>query len=88
MYAQTLPAGNLNEGITRINLGRALLRERRFAEAEVESLTGYQILAKQASPRVSWLQNAREDLVSIYAALRELEKARKFRAEQSALVRN
>jgi serine/threonine-protein kinase len=50
MYAQTLPAGSLNEGITRIKLGRTLLRERRFAEAEVETSTGYQILSKQANP--------------------------------------
>ena len=72
----------------RRGLGRTMLRERRFAEAEVESLTGYQILSQQASPRVNWLQNARQDLVSIYAALHEPEKAQKFRVEQSALVRN
>jgi serine/threonine-protein kinase len=88
IYAQTLPAGNLNEGITRIKLGRMLLRERRLAEVEVQSLTGYQIPSKQASPRVTWLQNARADLVSIYAALREPEKAQKFRAEHSVLARN
>jgi serine/threonine-protein kinase len=64
MYAQTLPPGSLNEGITRLRLGRALLRQNRFQEAHAESLAGYQIVSKQDSPSVSFLKNAREDLAA------------------------
>ena len=67
MYGQTLPNGNVNEAITRIKLGRALLRQHRAAEAEPETLAGYQILTKQNSPTVSWLQTARQDLAAIDA---------------------
>jgi tetratricopeptide (TPR) repeat protein/predicted Ser/Thr protein kinase len=87
MYAQTLPPGNNNVGITRIKLGRSLLRQNRFAEAETESLAGYQILSSQASPSVSWLHSARQDLAAIYTALNQPEKAKPFLAEESAIAK-
>jgi serine/threonine-protein kinase len=85
MYAQTLPAGSLNEGITRIKLGHVLVRQNRFAAAEGQTVPGYQILSRQENPTVSWLETARKDLVRIYTALQEPEKAGKILAEQSAL---
>lgn len=85
MFAQTLPPGSLNEGITRVKLGRVLLRQKRFRESQSESLAGYRILSKQANPSVTYLQSAREDLAAAYAALREPEKAKEFQAGQSAL---
>jgi hypothetical protein len=42
-----------------IKLGRVPLRENRFSEAEKETLAGYRIVAAQASPSVTWLQQAR-----------------------------
>lgn len=81
MYAQTLPPGNLNEAITRIKLGRVLLRQKHFQNAEPETRVGYQILSKQASPSVTWLRQARADLASEYTALQQPEKAREFQAE-------
>jgi eukaryotic-like serine/threonine-protein kinase len=86
MYAQTLAPNHLNVAITRIKLGRALLRENRFKDAEAETLAGYNILSKQASPSVTWLQEARRDLATIYAVLQEPAKAREFIAEQAALT--
>ena len=86
MYAQTLPPGNLNEAITRIKLGHALIRQNRFAEAEPQSLGGYEILSRQQSPTASWLQKARQDLVEIYTALQQPANAAKFRTEQAALA--
>ena len=68
MYAQTLPPGHINFGITQIKLGRALLRQRRYREAEKETQAGYDILAKQANPSVTWLQQARKDLAEEAAA--------------------
>lgn len=84
IFAETLPADHLNMGIAQIKLGRALVRETRFSEAEPHLMAGYAILAKQASPSLVHLQNARQDLVSVYDALRQPEKAKKFQAELAA----
>jgi serine/threonine-protein kinase len=59
---------HLNTGIARIKLGRALLRQHRYADAEIETLAGYRIVSQHAAPSVSWLQSAREDLAAIKAA--------------------
>jgi eukaryotic-like serine/threonine-protein kinase len=83
-YGKTLPADHLNVGITRIRLGGALAGERRFPEAEVESHAGYDIVMKQTSPTVRWLQSARKDLATEYEALNQPQNAAKFRAEFSA----
>lgn len=85
IFAQTLPSDHMNVGIARIKLGRTLRFENRFREAEAESLAGYRILSRQASPSVSWLQSARQDLTAIYAALQEPDKAKPFLQEQVAL---
>jgi serine/threonine protein kinase len=84
IYRQTLSAEHLNTGIARVKLGRALLRQRRYEEAEVESRAGYEILRKQMNPTVSWLQNAREDLAAEYEALKDTENASRFRSELTA----
>ena len=81
LYAATLPPGHLNVGIARVRLGHTLLLERRYQDAEGESIAGYEILAKQTSAPERWLQNARTDLVQDYEALHDAEKANKFRAE-------
>jgi serine/threonine-protein kinase len=85
LWVDTLSADHLNTGIARIKLGRSLLRQHRPAEAEAETRAGYEILHKQMSPTVSWLQNARKDLVEEYEALRQPEQANKFRAELASL---
>jgi serine/threonine-protein kinase len=83
-FSAALPAGHLHAGTARIRLGRVLLREKRYADAEGESLAGYEIVMKQSSPPAKWLQSAREDLVAVYDALHQPEKAAKFRAEMAA----
>ncbi len=80
-FAETLPANHLNMGIAQIKLGRALVLESRFSEAEGHIVSGYAILSKQANPSSVHLQNARQDLVSVYDALKQPEKAQRFRAE-------
>lgn len=79
-YSETLPSNHMFMGIAHIKLGRTLVRERRYAEAEPESLAGYEIVSKQANPSVSWLKSARQDLVTIYDALQQPDKAKKFRS--------
>jgi serine/threonine-protein kinase len=74
--------------IGRIKLGRVLLKEGRYADAEPELLVGHDGLVKQPNPPASWLTNARGDLATVYDSLRQEEKAAKFRAELADTVRN
>jgi len=76
-----LPPDHLNVGIGRIKLGRALLRQGRFAEAAVETRAGYDILIKHANPAVSFLRAARTDLIAAYDSLGRPGEAARFRAE-------
>ncbi len=83
-FTDTLSADHLSTGIAHLKLGRALLRQNRYREAEEQLLAGYRIVSKQASPSVSWLKSARKDLVQIYDALGEPDKAREFRPSEAA----
>lgn len=80
-FTESLSSDNVNTGIARIKLGRTLLREKRFREAEIETLAGYTILQKQTSPSTSFLRAARKDLVAEYEGLKKPERSAKFRAE-------
>ena len=80
-YTETLSADNVNTGIARIKLGRTLLRENRFKDAEVETLAGYEIESKQTNPSTSYLHAARKDLAAEYDALKQPAAAAKYRAE-------
>lgn len=85
IFVESQSATHLNTGVARIKLGRTLLRQNRYAEAEAETLPGYEILVKQMDPKVSWLVNARQDLAEEYDALKQPEQAAKFRAQARAL---
>jgi eukaryotic-like serine/threonine-protein kinase len=86
IYVETLSVDNINTGIARIKLGRTVLRQHRYAEAETESRAGYDILVKKMDPQVSWLVNARKDLIEEYDALHRPDDAAKFRAEIASAV--
>lgn len=85
IFTESQSANHINTGIARIKLGRSLLRQNRYVEAEAETRTGYEILVKQMDVKVTWLVNARKDLVQEYDALKQPEEAGKFRAEAAAL---
>jgi hypothetical protein len=78
-FTSSLSADNINTGQAEIKLGRTLLLERRYREAEEQTRTGYEVLLKQTSPSTSYVAGARQDLATIYAALGQPEEARKFR---------
>jgi eukaryotic-like serine/threonine-protein kinase len=77
-------ANSLNDTVAHLKLGRALLREDRFAEAEPESLFGYNGLVKQVGPNDRFLKVARTDLAAIYDGLHNAAKAARFRSELEA----
>jgi eukaryotic-like serine/threonine-protein kinase len=80
IYTEAQSATSTNTGIARIKLGRSLLRQRRFAEAETETRAGYEILVKQMDPKVTFLVSARTDLVEEYQALKKPDEVAKFQA--------
>jgi serine/threonine-protein kinase len=81
IYIETQSANNINTGIAKIKLGRALLRQNRFAEAEAQTQAGYGILVTQMDPNVSWLVSARKDLEEESSALKQSERAGKGTAQ-------
>ncbi len=62
IYSRTQSPRHLNTGIARLKLGRTLLREGRFAEADAETRAGYDIVKAQADSGSVWLEAARHDL--------------------------
>ncbi len=84
-YAETLSPDHQLVGIARVRLGRALLLQRRYQEAQQESLAGYEILHKQATPPKSWLENALKDLATEYEGLSQADHAERFRTELAEL---
>jgi serine/threonine-protein kinase len=87
-YAETLPADNVNIAIAHIKLGRTLLRQNRYKDAEPETLAGYEILIRQSSPSTSFTRAARKDLAAEYEALNQPQKAARFRAELAEVTAN
>ena len=78
-YTEALSANHLYTGIGQIKLGRVLAGEKKYSEAEQHLLAGLQVLRKQTSPSASWVQSARKELVNVYEAMHEPEKAAAFR---------
>jgi serine/threonine protein kinase/tetratricopeptide (TPR) repeat protein len=83
-YKETLPADNVNLAIAHIKLGRVLLRDNHYKDAETETMAGYEILVKQSSPSTSFIHAARKDLAAEYDALNQPQQAARFRAELAA----
>ena len=88
MYQATLPPDHTNIGIAKIKLGRSILRQKRFAEAERESREGYEILTPKLNPAVSWLVSARSDLATAYDSLHRPADAAKWRAEIASVEKH
>jgi serine/threonine-protein kinase len=72
---------SVNAVIAHLKLGRALLRESRFHDAEGETFPAYQYLVKHVPANNGFLSAARKDLAAIYDGMRNSEKAAHFRAE-------
>ena len=77
--------GNMAVGGAQALLGRVLVREKHYQEAEEHLTAAYAILEKQ--PGTSYLkrlQEVREDLAAVYKALQQPDQAARFRAELAA----
>ena len=72
---------SMNNAIAHVKLGRTLLSEQKYVEAEKNTLTGYNYLVKHAAPNSMYLVSARKDLAAIYDGLHQPQQAARFRAE-------
>jgi hypothetical protein len=77
-------SNSLNDAVAHVKLGRALLREGRFSEAEPETFFGYNYLIKKVAPTDRFLAVARKDLAAIYDGLHQPDKAAHYRSELGA----
>lgn len=72
--------GNPSVGVIDAKLGRVLVKLRRYREAESPLEAGYAVLlAANSKVYAKRLTDARSDLLTVYTALNEPEKAGKFR---------
>jgi len=83
LYTDNVGADSFQTGRARIELGGALLHERRYQEAEAELLAGYRIVTPGRKATLEAAANARRDLVTLYEASHAPEKAARFRSEQT-----
>jgi serine/threonine-protein kinase len=75
---------SLNAVIAHLKLGRSLLRQNRFKDAEGETLPAYQYLVKHVATDNGFLRASRKDLVAIYDGLHRGDQAARYRAELRA----
>ncbi len=78
-YLQSLSADNVQTGTARVELGDALLHERKYKAAEAELLAGYRIVEPGRSPSLESTLEARRDLAALYTAVGNPAEAAKFR---------
>ena len=83
-FSETLSPDNLKTGIARVELGSVLIHELRYQDAETQLLAGYQIIISQGHSSSQEAMDARRNLVALYEALHQPERAAKFRAELAA----
>jgi hypothetical protein len=77
-FARALGPKDIQTGMAQVRLGRNLLLDKRYAEAAVRSLDGYNILVNQMSPDSAWVAGARHDLAIAYAKLGNRQKATQY----------
>lgn len=75
---------NLNAVIAHLKLGRSLLRQNRFREAETEDLPAYHYLVTHVAADNGFLRASRKDLAAIYDGLHRSDQAARYRAELKA----
>jgi len=79
---------NVNTAVAHVKLGRTLLSEQKFEDAEPQTLAGYRYLAVHVDATNSYLAGARKDLAAIYEGLHRPELAARYRAELSAAAKS
>jgi serine/threonine-protein kinase len=79
--AKVVPANASLNGPARVGLGRVLVDEKRYREAEAPLVEGYTILQGRGVPQGIILQQARQALAEDYIHLGRPELAKKYQSE-------
>ena len=72
---------SIDNAVLQVRLGRVLMLEHKYSDAEQHSRAGFEVLLKQGNPQLSYLHDAEGDLEIIYAALKQPREAQKVREE-------
>ena len=83
-FAEKLPPGHMNTAIAEVRLGHVLVLEHRYKDAEAPLATGYNALTKLPGSQTNRIQNAQKDLVAVYEALNQPDKAGPLRVQLAA----
>ena len=84
VLGRTLPPDSPPSVGARIKWGRALLGQKRYADAEKQLAPAYKTLAAKPHPNAAELDSLSRDLVTIYTALHQPEEAKKYRDQLPA----
>jgi Tetratricopeptide repeat len=79
-FLTQLPEGHKNIAIAQVKLGKTLVLERRYRDAESYLVSGYQSLSKLKPPPVDRIESTRKDLMTVYEALHEPAREDQYRA--------
>jgi eukaryotic-like serine/threonine-protein kinase len=81
IYARRGFTDSIRTGFARISLGRALLGQKRYAEALVESRGGYDLMLRKKSLHSTAMPQARTDIAAELTALGRDEEAAQFKLQ-------
>lgn len=84
-FSESRGPEHIDTGIARIKLGRVFVRQERYLDAEPHLLAGYELVAREAAPTVSWLRAARSDLATVYRETGRPDQAARFEREQAEI---
>ncbi len=84
-FSSVFTGGHPKTAHAQLGLGKTLLLEKRYVEAEKYLLSGYGTLMKLGNPSMPTLQEARRELARVYEALGKRSEAAKFQAVRAAL---
>jgi serine/threonine-protein kinase len=82
-FVDQLPKGHPNIAITQVKLGKTLVLEHRYQDAESYLVSGYETLTQVKPPPVDRIESTRKDLITVYVALHEPAKADEYREKMT-----
>jgi hypothetical protein len=74
-------ADSIDNAVLQVKLGRVLMFELKYREAEQHAREGYEDLLKQGNPQLGYIHDAEGDLEITYAALKQPREAQEVREE-------
>jgi hypothetical protein len=80
-FVAQLPKGHPNIAIAQVKLGKTLVLEHHYRDAETYLVSGYETLIKMNPPPADRIESTRKDLMTVYDALHEPAKEEQYRGK-------